>query len=103
MPWDVTSNFFRHEVRPKDYFRGDTFRTQPLANGIELTEAKLLPEHLGPHGGDSMVVQSVAFPKAQFTLQVAKQWIAEHPQFQAERRNRGARFDHVGALFKARR
>jgi hypothetical protein len=86
-PWEVTDNQIRHELRPSEDFRDDTFAQKKISEekgGIWLVLAKLKAEHVPPeHDADSMVAQSLRFrlktaEQDGWTLEEAKAWYSAH-------------------------
>ncbi|MCL5105428.1 MAG: DNA adenine methylase, partial [Armatimonadetes bacterium] len=85
--WDDTENEIRYRVRNPEDFEPDSFRHKALegVDGVSIIIARLKKEHV-PDGHDpkSMVVQAYRFGKQTeanpdgWTLEKAKDWIAEH-------------------------
>lgn len=74
MPIDVTANYIRIRVAsPKKFAR---FRVKTIGKGIKAVIGFLV-------GGGSQI-QSVLFPKSQFTLTQAKAWVKSHGYHVAE-------------------
>lgn len=74
MPIDVTANYIRIRVAsPKKFAR---FRVKTLGKGIKAV--------IGFMAGGGSQIQSVLFPKSQFSLSEAKSWIKSHGYHVAE-------------------
>ncbi len=74
MPIDITANYIRIRVAsPKKFTR---FRVKTLGKGIKAV--------IGFLAGGGSQIQSVLFPKSQFTLTQAKAWVKSHGYHVAE-------------------
>jgi len=71
--WDETSTSYRYRVHDPEDFEGGSFRTIPLGDsGVKAVIGRL-------KGEDSTTIQSLIFPKDEFTEDEAKQWVKDHP------------------------
>lgn len=80
MPWDTDQpTEIRHRLREPGLFKDNSFRSKDIAPGIRLVLGKLKEPPKGKEG--SLIVQAIRFDKKKFTLEQAKAWMKDHPDF----------------------
>jgi len=91
--WEETVTEIRYRVRDPEDFRPDTFRRKALegVEGVAIIVAKLTPEQLADgQDPNAMVLQSYRFTRKSeqhpdgWTLEKAKEWIAQHERTQTD-------------------
>jgi hypothetical protein len=77
--WDETDNQIKYRIKDPSLFISDSFSTEIMhgVKGISMIMGKLKSDSKG-----SMVIQSLAFKKPEWTMEKAKAWVKAHPKLQ---------------------